>query len=141
MKLSDSLLDLAQRVMRVEDSAAAVQARNQAALQTRREELEAAIDRKVTEIETATAQAAGVAHSRWSDIKKSVENQVSEMRADFDKWQVEVKEKNAELAAEDAEEDAVAAVSIAAYCLDAAEWAVVRAELARGEVEQLAAKG
>jgi hypothetical protein len=63
------------------------------------------------------------------------------MRADFDKWQREVKEKNAELAAEDAEEDAVAAVSLAAYCLDAAEWAVVRAELARGEAEQLAAKG
>ena len=118
-----------------------MKARSQAALQTRREELEAAIEREVTEIENATAQAAGAAHSRWSAIKRSVENQVSEMRADFDKWQVEVKEKNGELAAEDAEVDAVAAVSIAAYCLDAAEWAVVRAELTHGEAEQLAAKG
>ena len=32
------------------------------------------------------------------------------------------------------------AVSLAAYCLDAAEWAVVRAELARGEADELAAR-
>jgi hypothetical protein len=42
---------------------------------------------------------------------------------------------------EDAEDDAVVAVSLAAYCLDAAEWAVVRAELARGEAGQLTGQG
>jgi hypothetical protein len=49
-----------------------------------------------------------------------------------------VKEDRAERAAEDAEYDAVVAVNLAAYCLDAAEWAVVQAELARGEADQLA---
>jgi hypothetical protein len=42
---------------------------------------------------------------------------------------------------EDAESDAVVAVSLATYCLDAAEWAVVRAELARGEADQLMGQG
>jgi hypothetical protein len=41
-KLSAALLDLASRVKRVEDSAAAVEAKNRAKLQARREELEAA---------------------------------------------------------------------------------------------------
>ena len=52
-----------------------------------------------------------------------------------------MKEKNAERDAEYAEYDAVVAVSLAAYCLDAAEWAVVRAELARGEADQLMGQG
>ena len=73
--LSESLLDLAARVKRLEDSAAAVREQNRAA------------------------------------------------RA----------------AAENAEDDAVAAVTLAGYCLDAAEWAVVRAEQTRGEADELAA--
>jgi cell division protein FtsB len=47
--LSESLMDLAARVKRLEDSAAAVQEKNRAALQARREELEAAIDREKNE--------------------------------------------------------------------------------------------
>ena len=59
------------------------------------------------------------------------------MRADFANWQAEIKEDRADRAAENAEYDAVVAVNLAAYCLDAAEWAVVQAELARGEADQL----
>jgi len=62
------------------------------------------------------------------------------MRSDIEDWQAERKEKDAEWAAENAAEDAVVAVTLAAYCLDAAEWAAVRAELARGEADELAGK-
>lgn len=140
MRLSDSLVDLANRVRRVEQSAAEVQARNRVALQKRREELEVAIDREVTEIEAASTQAARTARGWWSEIKDSVDKQVAEMRADFEKWQAEAQQEDAKRTAEAAEEDAVAAVTLAAYCLDAAEWAVVRAELAQGEAEQLAGR-
>ena len=51
--LSDALIDLAGRVKRVEDSAAAVQEKNRAALQSRREELEAAIEQSKIELEAA----------------------------------------------------------------------------------------
>ena len=68
MKLSASLRDLADRVRRVEDSAAAVQARNRAALQARRKELESAIDKEVTEIEQAGTEKADAARGLWSDI-------------------------------------------------------------------------
>ena len=109
-------------------------------MQARREELEAAIDESHIELAAAATQAKEATRSKWSEVKNSIEGQVDEMRADFAKWQAEIKEDRAERAAEDAEYDAVAAVNLAAYCLDAAEWAVVQAELARGEADQLAGR-
>jgi len=88
----------------------------------------------------AATQAEESARTKWSQAKTLIEGQVNDMRADFAKWQAEIKEDRAERAAENAEYDAVAAVNLAAYCLDAAEWAVVQAELARGEADQLAAR-
>ena len=139
-KLSAALLDLASRVKRVEDSAAAVEAKNRTKLQARREELEAAIDESRVELAASATQAKEATRGKWSQVKTSVEGRVDEMRADFAKWQAEMKEDRAERAAEDTEYDAVVAVNLAAYCLDAAEWAVVQAELARGEADQLAAR-
>jgi hypothetical protein len=138
--LSEAVMDLAGRIKRVEESAAAMQQKNRAALQERREELEAAIEHEKTELEAAATQAKEAARSWWLDTKRSIEGQITEMRADFEKWQAAKKEKNAERAADAAEDDAKVAVSLAAYCLDAAEWAVVRAQLARGEADQVAAK-
>jgi hypothetical protein len=139
-KLSAALLDLASRVKRVEDSAAAVEEKNRAKLQARREELEAAIDDSHIELAAAATQAKESTRSKWSQVKTAIEGQVSDMRADFAKWQAEIKEDRAEQDAENAEYDAVVVVNLAAYCLDAAEWAVVQAELARGEADQLAAR-
>jgi hypothetical protein len=139
-KLSAALLDLASRVKRVEDSAAAVEAKNRAKLQARREELMAAIDESHIELAAAATQAKEATGGKWSAVKHSIEGQVDEMRADFARWQAEIKEDRAEQAAEDAEYDAVVAVNLAAYCLDAAEWAAVQAELARGEADQLAGR-
>lgn len=133
-------MDLAARVRRLENSAAAVQERNRAALQKRREELDAAIDREVQEFQDATAEAEQAARSWWSDTKSSIERQIAALRVDFEKRQAEHKQENAEVAAQAAEEDAAAVVALATYCLDAAEWAVVRVELARGEAEQLAGR-
>ena len=139
-KLSAALLDLASRVKRVEDSAAAVEAKNRAKLQARREELEAAIDESHIELAAAATQAKEAANGKWSKVKNSIEGRVDEMRSDFSNWQAEIKVDRAERAAENAEYDAVVAVDLAAYCLDAAEWAVVQAELARGEADQLAVR-
>ena len=132
--LSDALIGLAGRVKRVEDSAAAVQEKNRAALQSRREELEAAIEQSKVELDAAATQAKDTTRGWWSETTSSIQ-------ADFAEWQAEMKEKNAERAAGDAEDDAVVAVSLAAYCLDAAGWAMVRAELARGEADQLMGQG
>jgi len=132
--LSEALTDLAGRVKRVEDSAEAVQEKNRAALQSRREELEATIEQSTIEMEAAATHAKDATRGWWSKTTSSIQ-------ADFADWKADMKETNAERAAEEAEDDAVVAVSLAAYCLDAAEWAVVRAELARGEADQLVGQG
>ena len=139
-KLSTALLDLAGRVKRVEDSAAAVEAENRVKLQARRDELEAAIDESHIELTVAASQAKESTRTKWSQAKTAIQGQVNDMRADFAGWQADVKEDRFESAAENAEYDAVVAVNLAAYCLDAAEWAVVQAELARGEADQLAGR-
>ena len=139
-KLSESLTDLAGRVKGLENSAAAVEERNRAALQARREQLEAAIDQDRRDIEQAAAEDEQKVQSWWSETKASIERRVAKMRSDVEDWQAGLEERNAEQAAQDAEDDALAAVTLAAYCLDAAEWAVVRAELARGEAAALSAK-
>lgn len=140
-KLSESLIDLAGRVRKLEDSAAAVEDKNRAALQTRRDELDTAIEKERHDIEKATTAAKQEARTWWSDTKGSIERQMAAMRADVAKRQAEHKKKSAEHSAQDAEQDAWVAVTLAAYCLDAAEWAVVQAELARGEADELAATG
>jgi len=122
--LSEALMGLAARVRRLEDSAAVVREKNRAALQARREE-------------TATEARVAVG-SRWPDTKASIRRQLEAMRADVKKSQAELVEKDAERASRDADEDASAAVTLAGYCLDAAEWAVVRAELARADADELA---
>jgi hypothetical protein len=138
--LSESLMDLAARVKQLEDSAAAVQQHNRAALQKRHEELDAAIDRDVQEFDETTAEAKEATRSWWSDTKRSIERQIAAMRVDFENRRAEHQQHNAQGAAQAAEEDAALAVTLATYCVDAAEWAVVRAEVARGEADQLAVR-
>ena len=139
-RLADSLLDLAGRVKRIEDSAAAVQQRNSAVLKARREELEAAIDREATLAERDLDEAASAADSWLAQANSAIERQIASMRTDFENWRAGLKEKNAEGAAQDAEDEATAAVTLAGYCLDAAEWAVLRAEQARADADELAAR-
>ena len=117
-----------------------MQERNRAALQKRREKLDAAIDREVQEFDKTTAEAKDATCSWWSDAKGSIERQIAAMRVDFEKRQAEHQKHNAEGAAQAAEEDKALAATLAIYCADAAELAVVRAELARGENDQLAVR-
>ena len=82
-KLSAALLELASRVKRVEDSAAAVEAKNRAKLQARREELEAAIDQSHIELAATATQAKESASTKWSQAKTSIEGRVDEMPPPF----------------------------------------------------------
>lgn len=122
-------MDLAARVKQLEDSAAAVKERDRAVLQERSHELETAIDDQAGEFKKTTAEAKETARSWWSDTKSAIEGQIAAMRADFEKRQAEFAQK-----------DAAVAITLAGYCVDAAEWAVIRAELARGEADELAVR-
>jgi DNA repair exonuclease SbcCD ATPase subunit len=133
--LSESLTELASRVKRMEDSADAARERNRAALQSRRTELETTIEREGKELEQTTSEIRGAAEHWWSDTKASIERQIEAMRADFEQWQAGGRHEHRDRAVQSAEDAAAAAIVLAGYCVDAAEWAAVRAGLVRGEDE------
>lgn len=134
--LSEALVDLTARVKKLEDSVANMREKNHARMQARREELEVWIDREVKEAAQSAAESLGGIRSRWSDTKTALDRQFEMMRTDFNKRQAQLVEKDAEQAARDAEQDAVAAITLASHCIGAAEWAVVRAELIRTEAHE-----
>ncbi|MET7773256.1 hypothetical protein [Nocardia sp. NPDC005366] len=99
--LSESLMDLAARVKQFEESSTAAREKNRATLQARREELGATLEHEGTEFEKTTAELREAAQSWWSDTREAVERQIDVMRADFEKWQAEIKAQRAERTAED----------------------------------------
>lgn len=135
--MSESLADLAARVEELQDSAGAAKQKNRAALEARQQQLQDTIDREVEEFEAAAHDAAETAGTWWSDTKNSIQRQVNAMRADLEERKGEHKHDRAVRRADRAEEDAAAAIALAVYCLDAAEWAVVDAVLARAEADDV----
>ncbi|QLY29786.1 hypothetical protein [Nocardia huaxiensis] len=97
--LSESLLDLAARVKQFEESSAATRDRNRAALQARREEVQAAFGHEGSELEKTAAELREAAQQWWSDTRDALEHQIESMRADFEKWQADIKAQRAERAA------------------------------------------
>ena len=58
--------------------------------------VQAAIDESHIELAAAATHAKESANGKWSKVKNSIEGRVDDMRSDFAKWQVEIKEDRAE---------------------------------------------
>lgn len=97
--LSESLMELATRVKQFEESSAAAREKNRAMLQSRREELAATLEHEGTEFEKTTAELRDAAMSWWSVTREALERQIGVMRADFEKWQSDLKAQHREQAA------------------------------------------
>lgn len=138
--MSEVLIELGERLKRVEGSIAETADRSQATLQARRQDLEDELDRRKNELDSAATQVQDASRSWWSDAKGSIERQVASMRTDFEKWQGELRGKNAERAAKNAEDNAAATMEMANYYLNAAEWAAVQAQLARADADDVTEK-
>ena len=96
--LSESLMDLAERVKKFEESSAEMREKNRATMQARKEELTSTIEREGSELEKTAAELRDAAQSWWSDTREALEHQIGVMRADFDKWQADMKAQRAERA-------------------------------------------
>ncbi|MBV7704933.1 hypothetical protein A5780_10440 [Nocardia sp. 852002-20019_SCH5090214] len=99
--LSESLTDLAARVKQFEESSAAARERSRTALQARREELSETLQNEGNEFEKTAADLRKAAQSWWSDTQDALERQIDAMRADFQKWQADLKAQRAERTAGD----------------------------------------
>ncbi|MBF6238282.1 hypothetical protein IU474_14580 [Nocardia otitidiscaviarum] len=140
--LSESLLELSDRVKRIEEASAAAREKNRAAVQARREEFESAVEREGKEFEHTATEMREATQRWWAETKTALERQFEAMRADFEQWQAdahgEAAGKASPRAVQSAEDVAEVAVVLARYCLDAAEWAVARAQRALGDTEDKA---
>jgi hypothetical protein len=138
-RLSESLEGLATRVAVLEDSATAAFEADRAKLEHRHQEIEATVNGRIDEMESAIQDAAVAGRTWWKDTRASMARPFDDLRARHDKRQSEHELRRALRDAEDAEQDAAAAIDLAAYFLNVAELAVVDAALARLAADDLAA--
>lgn len=137
--LSESLEDLATRVKVLEDSATATFEADRAKLEKRRHEIDEAFKTEAGEFESAVREAAEAGRTWWTETKSSMKRSLDEVRAGIDKRQSEHELHRALRTAEAAEKDAAAAIEVATYFLNVAEYAVIDATLARMAADDLAA--
>jgi len=138
MALSDQLTDLAGRTKRLEDAAAAADARNRAMLEQEKEKLHSSMEKEAKDLRSSANATRSEAHTWWAEMSVHIEERRAKMRVDIDQRRAERKVDKAQRNADDAEDYAAGLVSLAAYVIDAAEYAVVDAALARGEADELA---
>ena len=93
----------------------------------------------VSEFESAVRKAAEAGRTWWNETKASMKRPLDEVRARVQKRQSQHELHHALRLADAAEEDAAAAIELAAYFLDVAEYAVIDAALARMAADDLAA--
>jgi hypothetical protein len=137
-RLSDSLEELSGRVKVLEDSATASFEADRATLETRRQEIDDAFKTEVGQLESAVREAAAAGRTWWDETKASMRRPLDEVRARYQERQSEHEVHKAMRVADAAEEDAAAAIELAAYFLNVAEYSVVDAALARLAADELA---
>jgi hypothetical protein len=137
-RLSESLDELAGRMKVLEDSATATFEADRGRLEKRRHEIDEAFTTDVGEFESAVREAAKAGRTWWNETKAAMKRPLDEIRARFDKRQSEHELHRALRTAEAAEEDAAAAIEVAEYFLNVAEYAVIDAALARLAADDLA---
>ena len=85
-------------------------------------------------------EAAQAGRTAWNDTKASLKRPLDEVRARIENRQSEHELHRALRAADAAEEDAAAAIEVADYFLNVAEYAIIDARLARMAADDLAAE-
>ena len=138
-RLSDSLEELAGRVNVLEDSATATFEADRAKLEKRRDEIDEAFKTEIGEFDVAIREAADAGRTWWNETKVSMKRPLDEVRARVEKRESEHELHSALRTADAAEEDAAAAIEVASYLLNVAEYAVIDAALARIAADDLAA--
>jgi len=126
------------RVKVLEDSATATFQADRAELEKRRHEIDDTIKAEVGEFDSAVRDAAQAGRTWWNDTKTSMKRPLDEVRARVENRKSEHELHKALRAAEAAEADAAAAIEVADYFLDVAEYAIIDAALARMAADDLA---
>lgn len=137
MALSDQLTELAARTKKLEDAAAANKAKSQAQLEQEREKLNANMQAQAQKIQSKVDKTQADAQAWWTETTKRFEQRRAEVRTKMDQHKAERKLDQAQHYADYMDNIAVDYVAWATYAVDAAEYAVTDAAIARKAADEL----
>jgi hypothetical protein len=137
MALSDELAKLATRAKQAETRAAAAQKKARNDLETDVSAARASASAQADKLRATAEAGEGKVSDWWSGVQKAWSEHVDAVRADIDDRKDKHDRAEARRAADDAEDDAQYAIDYAYAAVEEAEYAVLNAELARMESDQL----
>ncbi len=135
MAASDTLSHLADRAKIAEDRVAAAQTQARSQLQAQVAEARKNAQRTADSLQKQTAKGAASASRMWTDVQQTWSSHVAKVRQDLESRSADREVKALRRKADDAENDAVAAVIFAEAALEEAEYAILDATLARMDAE------
>ena len=131
--------DLAQRAEQAKERVHASSSATKERLEEQVSAARASADEKGRRLEAQAAGAGDEAAQRWGEIRRSWNDHVAGMRRKAADDKAGFDARRAQLRAELAEEDAVAATEFAILAVEEAEYAVLDSLLARAEADDMAA--
>jgi hypothetical protein len=141
MALSDQLSKLAARAKELEDRAAAAKAKNKAELEKDVNDARQSAQAQAESLKHAGNEAGSNVSAWWAKVQQSWNENIASIRRAVDERKAQHDLKSAQRAAEQADEDAAFAIDYAYAALEEAEYAVLDADLAHKEADELAAAG
>jgi hypothetical protein len=137
MALSDQLARLADRAKQAETRATAAKNKARSDLETDVSAARASASAQADKLRETAETGEGKVSAWWSGVQKAWSDHVDAVRADIDDRKEQHDRAEARRAADDSEDDAQYAIDYAYAAVEEAEYAVLNAELARMESDQL----
>jgi hypothetical protein len=140
-KLADELTRLAARAQEAENRATAARSKAKADLEQDIDSARASTQAQAEKLHAKAEEGKGSISARWTDVQKSWDAHVAELRDRVETKKAEHDVHVAQRRAENAEADAAFAIDFAYGAVVEAEYAVLDAVLARMEAEELTQTG
>jgi hypothetical protein len=139
MALSDQLASLAARAKQAETRAAAAQRKAKGDLETDISAVRASAEAQAQKLRETAEAGEGKISDWWTDVQKTWNDHIAAVREDIDDKKAKHELHEAQYAADMAEGDASYAIDYAYAAVEEAEYAVLQAELARMDADELEA--
>ena len=139
MALSDQLTELAARAKQAEDRATAARDKSKAGLEADVETARASAQDRAKKLRESADANKNKLSVWWYDLQRTWNEHVAKIRDDIEGKRAEHDVDRAERRAEHRADDAAFAVDFAYSAIEEAEYAVLDAELARKEADELSA--
>ena len=137
MALSDQLRRLANRAEEAEKNAAAASDKAKADLEQDRENSRAVAQQEAEQLREAADAGRGKISDWWNDVQRSWNEHIAQIQRNVESKKAEIDLDRAKRRADNAEADAEFAIEFAYTAIGEAEYAVLDANLARKEADEL----